>query len=73
MNVIWITADTFRRDQLGAYGNDVIHTPVLDALAAKRNPIRQPLRLRLPHDADACRPSHRSVDHVLHGMGRAAR
>ena len=35
MNVIWITADTFRRDQLGAYGNDVIHTPVLDALAAR--------------------------------------
>ena len=35
MNVIWITADTFRRDQIGAYGNDVIHTPVLDALAAR--------------------------------------
>ena len=35
MNVIWITADTFRRDQIGAYGNNVIHTPVLDALAAR--------------------------------------
>ena len=34
MNVIWIVADTFRRDHLGAYGNEVIHTPSLDALAA---------------------------------------
>ena len=35
MNVIWIVADTFRRDHLGAYGNQAIHTPSLDALAAK--------------------------------------
>ncbi|MFC1948051.1 sulfatase [Chloroflexota bacterium] len=35
MNVIWITADTFRRDYMGAYGNKTIHTPSLDALAAK--------------------------------------
>ena len=35
MNVIWIVADTFRRDQLGAYGNPSIKTPVLDALAAR--------------------------------------
>lgn len=35
MNVIWIVADTFRRDQLGAYGNGTIKTPVLDALAAR--------------------------------------
>lgn len=35
MNVIWIVADTFRRDHLGAYGNGTIHTPSLDALAAK--------------------------------------
>ncbi len=34
MNVIWIVTDTFRRDHLGAYGNDYIHTPTLDALAA---------------------------------------
>lgn len=33
MNVIWIVADTFRRDQLGTYGNDIIFTPTLDALA----------------------------------------
>lgn len=38
MNLIWITADTFRRDHLGCYGNDVIHTPALDALAER--PIR---------------------------------
>ena len=34
MNVIWIVADTFRRDHLGAYGNPNIRTPSLDALAA---------------------------------------
>ena len=35
MNVIWIVADTFRQDHLGAYGNSEIRTPSLDALAAK--------------------------------------
>ncbi len=34
MNVIWIVSDTFRRDHIGAYGNQRIHTPSLDALAA---------------------------------------
>ena len=35
MNVIWIVADTFRRDHIGAYGNPTIRTPSLDALASK--------------------------------------
>lgn len=35
MNVIWIIADTLRRDALGAYGNKLIHTPSLDSLASK--------------------------------------
>ena len=35
MNVIWIVADTFRRDHLGAYGNQWIRTPSLDALAGR--------------------------------------
>ena len=35
MNVIWIVADTFRRDHVGAYGNRTIRTPSLDAFAAK--------------------------------------
>ena len=35
LNVIWIVADTFRRDHIGAYGNQFIHTPSLDALAAR--------------------------------------
>jgi len=35
MNVIWIISDTFRRDHIGAYGNNIIQTPSLDALAAK--------------------------------------
>jgi arylsulfatase A-like enzyme len=35
MNVIWIISDTLRRDALGAYGNEKIHTPSLDFLASK--------------------------------------
>ena len=35
MNVIWIVADTFRWDRVGAYGNDWIKTPALDTLAAQ--------------------------------------
>ena len=35
MNVIWIVADTFRQDHLGAYGKAPVMTPSLDALAAK--------------------------------------
>jgi arylsulfatase A-like enzyme len=32
-NVVMIVADTFRRDHLGAYGNETIRTPALDAFA----------------------------------------
>lgn len=35
MNVIWIVADTFRQDHLGAYGKSNAITPSLDALASK--------------------------------------
>ncbi len=35
MNVIWVISDTLRRDHVGAYGNNKIHTPSIDALAAK--------------------------------------
>jgi arylsulfatase A-like enzyme len=35
MNVIWVISDTMRRDHIGAYGNDFIHTPSIDAFAAK--------------------------------------
>ena len=35
MNVIWIVADTFRQDHIGAYGNKIIHTPSLDSLASR--------------------------------------
>ena len=34
MNVIWVVADSFRRDHMGAYGNPTIRTPSLDELAA---------------------------------------
>jgi len=35
MKAIYLMADTFRRDHLGAYGNRWIHTPNLDKLAAR--------------------------------------
>ena len=35
MNVIWVVADTFRKDHVGAYGHPYIKTPVLDSLAAR--------------------------------------
>jgi len=35
MNVIWIVSDTFRKDNLGCYGNEKIFTPSLDAFAKK--------------------------------------
>ncbi len=35
MNVIWIVADTLRRDRLGCYGNKVVRTPVIDDLAKR--------------------------------------
>ena len=35
MNVIWIVSDTVRRKDVGAYGNQKIRTPSIDALAAK--------------------------------------
>ncbi|MBI4220886.1 MAG: sulfatase-like hydrolase/transferase, partial [Chloroflexi bacterium] len=35
MNVVWIVADTFRKDHLGSYGHPYIRTPALDALAAR--------------------------------------
>src|SRR3990170_4852212 len=35
MNIILIISDTFRRDHLGCYGNEWIHTEGLDAFAAK--------------------------------------
>jgi len=35
MKVVYIMADTFRRDHLGAYGNAWIRTPNLDRLAAQ--------------------------------------
>ena len=35
MNVIWVVSDSLRRDHLGCYGNQEIHTPSLDALAGR--------------------------------------
>jgi len=35
MNFVVIVSDTFRRDHLGCYGNDWIHTPNIDRLASE--------------------------------------
>ncbi len=35
MNVIWVVSDTLRLKDVGAYGNDKIHTPSIDAFAAR--------------------------------------
>ena len=35
MNLILIVCDTLRRDYLGCYGNEWVHTPALDGLAAE--------------------------------------
>ncbi|MBN1675767.1 MAG: sulfatase [Kiritimatiellae bacterium] len=35
MNVVLIISDTFRRDHLGCYGNEAIHTPHLDRFAKR--------------------------------------
>jgi arylsulfatase A-like enzyme len=35
MNVIWVISDTLRRDHLGCYGNQQIHTSSLDAFACR--------------------------------------
>jgi len=35
MNVIWVISDSLRRDHVGAYGNKTIHTPSIDAFAAR--------------------------------------
>ena len=36
-NVILVIIDTLRKDHVGAYGNDWIQTPTLDALAAEES------------------------------------
>jgi hypothetical protein len=46
MNVIWIVADTFRRDHVGCYGNRVIRTPALEpgnGRSSKRPARRRPV------------------------------
>jgi arylsulfatase A-like enzyme len=35
MNLVLIIVDSWRQDHCGCYGNDWIHTPHLDALAAQ--------------------------------------
>ena len=37
MKTIFIMSDSYRRDHVGAYGNEWIHTPHLDRLAGMSN------------------------------------
>ena len=69
MNVIWVVADTFRRDHIGAYGNPTIRTPSLDALAARSIRFDRHYFRRIPHHAHQSRPPDGSLDNVLHGLG----
>ena len=71
MNVIWIVADTFRRDHVGAYGNPTIRTPSLDALAA-RSVRSTATMLPASRPCHASRPSYGALDDVLHGLGAPA-
>ena len=56
MKVIYIIADTFRRDHVGVYGNSWIHTPNLDRLAG------QGMRLTDAHSpSTVCTPARYSL------------
>ena len=72
MNIIWIVADTFRRDHIGAYGNPRIKTPSLDALAASS--VRFDSHYAAGFPTMPTRADHLTwaLDHVLHGLGAAA-
>lgn len=59
MNVIWIVADTFRRGDLGCYGNPDIHTPALDALAEKS--VRKQENNVIDQQPDVARELHRHL------------
>ena len=73
MNVIWIVADTFRRDHLGAYGIDSIHTPTLDSLAS--DAVRFDSHYSGAFPTMPTRADHFTgkVDDVLHGLGALLR
>ena len=72
MNVIWIVSDTFRRDHVGAYGNRWIHTPSIDALAARCGQVRLSLLSRIPDYAHAGGPPDGALDDVIHGMAASS-
>ena len=69
MNVVWIVADTFRRDHIGAYGNPTIRTPSIDGLAAESVRFDNHYSAGFPDHAHPRGPPDGPLDHVLHGMG----
>ena len=69
---IWIVSDTFRKDHIGAYGNTEIHTPSLDALAARSVRFDGPLLRGVSYHAHSGRPRNWALDHVLYGLGTSA-
>ena len=72
MNVIWIVSDTFRRDHVGAYGNQNIRTPSLGRAGGGSSQVRRLLLRRIPDNAHTGGPSDGALDDVFHGMGAAS-
>ena len=58
MNVIWIVADTFRQDHLGAYGKAEIQDAGPGRAGCEVHAVRAALRSRIPHHAHAGGPRH---------------
>lgn len=61
MKCIFIMSDSYRRDHVGAYGNNWIHTPNLDALAGTSNVFDRAYTASFPTG-----PNRRDI-HVGHG------
>lgn len=68
-NILLLFADDQRADTIGAWGNEFIHTPSLDSLAARGFSFRQAYCMGSPHGA-VCQPSRamllsgRSLFHI---------
>ena len=72
MNVIWVVADTFRRDHMGAYGNPTIQNALPGCAGGQCGPVRPALFRRVPDHAHQGGPPDGALDHVLHGMAASA-
>ncbi len=69
MNVIWIVADTSRKDHMGAQVHQNSDTP---PTRFEVRWILSALRRRAPNNADSAGSRHRSLDRVVRGLGAAS-